>query len=131
MDVGAGIDAGTGGAIDGSGIGEGPVAVSGGRWAMIAALITLNLLDVVTTKLILLAGGSEVNPLMRNLVHDPVGAFAVKLAIVLGVGVLLLRSPVTSKLADRAVLVAVGAYTLVIGWNTGLLIAAVRAGRFA
>lgn len=119
VEVGVGVDA------------DLSARVPGARWAMIAGLVTLNFFDVVTTKLILRAGGSEVNPLMQGVIHDPVAAFAIKISMALGVGVLLLRAPVTSKLADRAVLAAIGAYTLVIGWNTGLLIAALRAGRFA
>ncbi len=106
-------------------------AVPVARWIMAAALISLNFLDVVTTKLILRAGGSEANPLMRRVIQDPFAAFGVKLTMALAVGMLLLRAPAHSKLADRAVLLAIGCYTLVIGWNTGLLVAAVRAGRLS
>ena len=99
------------------------------RWVMAAALISLNLLDIVTTKLVLRAGGSEANPLMRPLVHDPAAPFLIKLSIAVGIGVLLLKAPRHSRLADRAVMAAIGVYTLVIGWNMGLLIHAARAGR--
>ena len=99
------------------------------RWIMAAALISLNLLDVVTTKLILKAGGSEANPVMEPFVHSPVAAYALKLSMAVGVAVLLLKSPPTSRLADRAVLLAIGAYMVVIGWNTGLLISAAHATR--
>ena len=98
------------------------------RWVMVAALISLNFLDVVTTKLIIGAGGVEANPVMRSVIDDPYAAYVLKLSMALGVGLLLLKSPRSSKLADRAVLAAVGCYTLVIGWNTGILISAVRAG---
>lgn len=97
------------------------------RWVMAAALVSLNLLDVITTKLILRAGGSEANPIMQPFVSDPIAAFAIKLGMAVGVAVLLLRAPRTSRLADRAVLLAIGAYTAVIGWNTGLLISAAHA----
>jgi hypothetical protein len=89
----------------------------------------LNLLDVITTRLIIGAGGTEANPVMQPFVSSPLAAFALKLTMAIGVGVLLLKAPRSSRLADRAVLLAIGAYTLVIGWNTGLLISAARAGR--
>ena len=110
-------------------IDERPPSIPTVRWVMAAALISLNLLDVVTTKLILRAGGAEANPVMQSIIHDPYAAYALKLSMALGVGVLLLKSPPTSKLADRAVLAAIGCYMLVIGWNTGLLISAAKAGR--
>jgi hypothetical protein len=106
-----------------------PVAIPVVRWVMAAALISLNLLDVITTKLILRAGGSEANPVMAPFVHGPVAAYALKLSMAVGVAVLLLKSPPTSRLADRAVLLAIGVYTAVIGWNIGLLISAARATR--
>jgi hypothetical protein len=98
------------------------------RWVMAAALLSLNLLDVVTTKLIIEAGGSEANPVMAPIVDHPYAAYALKLSMAVGVGVLLLKAPRSSRLADRAVLAAIGVYMLVIGWNTGLLISAARAG---
>jgi hypothetical protein len=103
-----------------------PIPVA--RWVMAAALMSLNLLDVVTTKLILRVGGSEANPVMAPLVDHPYAAYALKLSMAAAVGVLLLKAPRASRLADRAVLAAIGAYMLVIGWNTGLLISAARAG---
>ena len=99
------------------------------RWIMAAALISLNLLDVVTTKLILAAGGSEANPVMQPFVSSPVAAYALKLSMAVGVAVLLLKAPRASRLADRAVLLAIGVYTAVIGWNIGLLISAAHAAR--
>jgi hypothetical protein len=58
-----------------------------------------------------------------------VAAYALKLTMAIGVAVLLLRAPKTSRLADRAVLLAIGIYTAVIGWNIGLLISAAHATR--
>jgi Domain of unknown function (DUF5658) len=107
-----------------------PQGIPVARWVMAAALLSLNLLDVVTTKLILQAGGSEANPVMAPLVDHPYGAYALKLSMAVGVGFLLLKAPRSSRLADRAVLAAIGIYMLVIGWNTGLLISAARSGAF-
>jgi hypothetical protein len=104
-----------------------PAAIPVVRWIMAAAIISLNLADVVTTKLILRAGGSEANPVMQPFVHSPVAAYALKLTMAFGVAFLLLRAPRTSRLADRAVLLAIGVYTAVIGWNIGLLISAAKA----
>jgi len=110
--------------------GDDPVAaIPVARWVMAAALISLNLLDIVTTKLILRAGGSEANPLMKPFVDDPAAPFLLKLSVAFAIGVLLLKAPRHSKLADRTVLAAIGVYTLVIGWNMGLLIHAAKAGR--
>lgn len=91
---------------------------------MVAALISLNFLDVVTTKVLLSLGGQEANPLMRPIIDHPAAPFALKLGMCLAVGVLLLRAPARSRFADRAVLLAVGVYTLVIGWNLGVLLQA-------
>jgi hypothetical protein len=99
-----------------------------GRWAMAAALLVLNLCDVVTTKLILGVGGSEANPVMAPIVGHPCAAYALKLSMALAVGFLLLKAPRTSRLADRAVMATIVAYTAVICWNVGLLITAARAG---
>lgn len=91
---------------------------------MVAALISLNLLDVITTKVIISLGGQEANPLMRPLIDDPAAPFALKIGMCVAVGVLLLRAPARSRFADRAVLLAVGVYTVVIGWNLGILLQA-------
>jgi hypothetical protein len=122
MQAGPGVEDG-GVAVD-----ERPQPIPVARWVMAAALLSLNLLDVVTTKLILRVGGSEANPVMAPLVDHPYAAYALKLSMAVAVGALLLKAPRSSRLADRAVLAAIGAYVLVIGWNTGLLISAVRAG---
>lgn len=105
-----------------------PAAIPVGRWVMAAALLSLNLLDVLLTRLIIAAGGAEANPLMQGVIHDPLAAYALKFTIALGVGVLLLKSPRNSRLADRAMLATIGCYMLVIGWNLGLLISASRTG---
>lgn len=101
-----------------------PSPVPVGRWVMVAALISLNFLDVITTKVIISLGGQEANPIMRPLIDDPAAPFALKIGMCVAVGALLLRAPARSRFADRAVLLAVGVYTLVIGWNLGVLLQA-------
>ena len=99
------------------------------RWYMAVSLLVLNLLDVVTTKLILAAGGSEANPLMRPIVDHPYAAYALKLSLSFVIGCLLLKAPRSSRLADRAVFGTICAYVCVIGWNLVLVVTAVRTGR--
>ena len=55
---------------------EEAAAIPTTRWVMAAAIFSLNLLDVITTKLILGAGGAEVNPVMQPIIHDPYAAYA-------------------------------------------------------
>ena len=88
------------------------------RWVMAAALLSLNFLDVVTTKLILSAGGSEANPVMAPLVDHPYAAYALKLSMAMGVGVfelvagLLLAIGLMSRLIAIVLFVYVGATIL-------------------
>ena len=103
-----------------------PQPIPTARWVMAAALVSLNLLDVITTKLILGAGGAEANPIMRPFIHDPAAPFLMKLSLAIGIGMLLLKAPRESRFADRAVLLAIGIYAVVIGWNTGLLLHAAQ-----
>ena len=93
-----------------------------GRWLMAVALLVLNVIDVYLTKAILGRGGVESNPIMRPIIHDALSPIVLKTAISLGVAVLLLASPREAKWADRAVGVVLVAYTLVMGWNLGILL---------
>lgn len=71
------------------------------RWVMAASLLALNLVDVLVTKLIIEQGGSEMNPVMRPIIHDR-RPLLVKMMVATLVGVLLLACPRTSKFPDRA-----------------------------
>lgn len=97
------------------------------RWLMAAALLGLNLLDVLVTKWILQHGGTEMNPVMRPLIHDTAAPLVVKLLVATLVGVLLLASPRHSRFADRAMAVVVVAYAVVVAWNIGILLQAAQA----
>lgn len=98
-----------------------------GRWLMAAALLGLNLLDVVVTKWILQRGGTEMNPVMRPIIRDPAAPLVVKLLVATLVGALLLASPRNSRFADRAMVVVVVAYAVVVAWNIGILLQAAQA----
>ena len=91
------------------------------RWIMAAGMLFLNLMDVFVTKAILRQGGVEANPIMAPIMDHPAYPLILKTVVALGVGALLVASPVESKLADRAVLLVIIAYTAVMGWNFGIL----------
>lgn len=93
-----------------------------GRWLMAAVLVSLNLVDVLFTKAILARGGSETNPLLQGVIHDPMTPVLIKVGLATLVGALLLASPRESRLADRAMLATVVLYAVVIAWNGGLLL---------
>jgi hypothetical protein len=50
------------------------------RWFLLAILGALNLLDLVSTKLVLEAGGQEANPIMAPIIHHPFAPALVKTA---------------------------------------------------
>lgn len=102
--------------------GDGSVAV--GRWLLAAALLVLNLVDVVLTKQVLAMGGAEMNPVMRPIMDDAASPFVVKSLIALFVGVLLLACPRTSKFPERAMAVVLVVYGVVAAWNLGVLLQA-------
>lgn len=93
------------------------------RWLMAVMLLVLNLTDVIMTKAILSYGGREANPLMAPIIDHPLYPVLLKTVIAVGVGALLLASPRDSKLADRAVGFVLVGYTILIGWNIGILAA--------
>jgi hypothetical protein len=97
------------------------------RWVMAAAILFLNLFDVIVTKAILRYGGAEANPIMAPIMDHPAYPIILKTIVAVGVGALLLASPRNSKLADRSVFLVIVAYVIVMGWNFGILIQATGA----
>ena len=91
------------------------------RWVMATLMVVFNLVDVVLTRAVLAAGGTEANPIMRPVMEDAAGALFVKTLVALGVGALLVAAPVHSKFADRAVATVLVLYVCVVGWNLGVL----------
>jgi Domain of unknown function (DUF5658) len=94
------------------------------RWLMAVSMLLLNVMDVVVTKAIIRLGGIEANPIMAPIMDHPSYPLILKTIVALGVGGLLLASPVESKLADRAVFAVIVAYVVVMGWNFGILLQA-------
>jgi hypothetical protein len=94
------------------------------RWYLVAILAILNLLDVLTTRWIINHGGSEQNPILRPIIHDPVAPLLIKLGLCLLIGSLVLAAPRRSRLADAGLVGIVIVYTCVIGWNIAVLVQA-------
>lgn len=91
------------------------------RLYLAAAILVLNLCDVLLTRAVLDRGGVEGNPLMAGLMEGlaaPLGVKAIGAAVV---GILLMISPVDSKFAERAVVCVAGLYLGIVMWNTAML----------
>lgn len=91
------------------------------RLYLAAAILVLNLCDVLLTRAVLDRGGVEGNPLMAGLMEGlaaPLGVKAIGAAVV---GILLMISPVDSKFAERAVVCVAGLYLGIVLWNTAML----------
>jgi Domain of unknown function (DUF5658) len=87
------------------------------RWFMLAILGALNLLDLVTTKIVLNAGGAEANPVMAPIIHHPFAPALVKTAGFLLVAFVLKACPPRSAIVDRALLFVTVMYTAIVSWN--------------
>jgi hypothetical protein len=87
------------------------------RWFLLAILGALNLLDLVTTKMVLAAGGAEANPVMAPIIHHPYAPALVKTAGFLAVALVLRACPVRSALVDRALVCVTMLYTAIVSWN--------------
>lgn len=100
------------------------VPVVGSRWVLLVSLALLNVLDLVTTRAVLAAGGVEGNPLMARIVDDPVAPVLVKSAGVLLVALVVNVCPPDSKLVNRALALSVITYAAIVSWNlVNLLVA--------
>jgi len=100
--------------------------VRDGRWALVGLLALLNVLDVVTTHLVLGSGGTEGNPIMASLVSEGwVGPLTLKLAACMVVAVIVARCPARSTFATRALVVVTGVYAAIITWNLAILLASI------
>ncbi len=90
------------------------------RWQLFGALVVLNVLDIVTTELVLRQGGVEKNPFLQPIVHDMVQLSLMKAAVLGIVGILLARASY-SRLPDVALVGTTGWYMAVICWNLAIL----------
>ena len=90
------------------------------RWQLFSTLVVLNVLDIVTTELVLRQGGVERNPFVQPIVHDMVQLSLMKAAVLGIVGLLLARAS-DSRIPDVALVGATGWYVAVISWNFTVL----------
>ena len=86
---------------------------------LFSTLVVLNVFDVVTTKLMMNRGGTEMNPLLGD---DIVTIGLVKVAVLLAIWVLMRR--VDKPWVTRFLFGTVVVYAFVVGVNTGGLVAA-------
>jgi hypothetical protein len=87
------------------------------RWFLLAILGALNLLDLVTTKLVINAGGVEANPVMAPIIHHPYAPALVKTGGFLAVAFVLKACPPRSAIVDRALVFVTVLYTAIVSWN--------------
>lgn len=87
------------------------------RWLLLAMLAVLNALDLVTTRLVLEAGGTEGNPLMAPIIHHPVAPILVKTAAIALIAVVLRACPPRSRVVDVGLLGVTLGYMIVVSWN--------------
>lgn len=91
-------------------------------WVLYAALVVLNLLDVVTTAAVLAAGGAEGNPVVRPYVDNGLGTVLGAKLLVLAVVAYLLTHSRGSRLTDWALTFTTGWYLAVVSWNCWVLL---------
>ena len=87
------------------------------RWLMLAVLAVLNAVDLVTTRMVLDAGGTEGNPLMAPIIHHPVAPILVKTVAIALVACLLRACPARSRVVDIGLLGVTLGYMVVVSWN--------------
>lgn len=90
--------------------------VAARRWFLLVVLAALNGLDLISTRLVLEAGGEEGNPLMAPIIHHPYAPVLVKGAG-LGLVALVLRSCPRSAIVDRALCGVTVLYLAIVTWN--------------
>ena len=87
-------------------------------------LAVLNVLDVLTTTVVLSLGGTESNPALQGVVEHWWKPLAIKAMVLAAMWAVVLRTPLRSRVADIGLVLAWTFYAGVVGWNTLLLIGA-------
>ena len=87
---------------------------------LVACLIGLNIGDVITTRAVLIRGGSESNPFMRTVVDNMVHTSLLKGVVLAVVVALVVRSRAQGRIAWTLCVVTIW-YTVVVSWNLALL----------
>jgi hypothetical protein len=100
--------------------------VRDGRWSLLILLAALQVLDVLTTHLVLANGGVEGNPIMQSIVSEGWGgALAIKLAAIGLIAAIVARCPERSPLVSRGLVAVTGIYVAIVTWNVAVLLALV------
>jgi len=86
------------------------------RWSMYFGLVVLNLIDVITTAVILDRGGVEGNPFVQPLIDGIWQVFILKAAVLMIIALLLMRSK-ASRMSNLALAATSGWYLAVVIWN--------------
>lgn len=90
------------------------------RWRLFAGLVVLNVIDIITTAMVLDRGGAERNPFVQPLVDDMVQVAALKGLVLVMVATLLTRCR-GSRIAELALTLTTGWYLAVVAWNIAVL----------
>ncbi len=90
------------------------------RWRLLL-LATLNVADVITTFMVLGAGGHEANPVLAPVVATWWMPTLMKAAVFGLVWGTVWRCPIRSIHADRLLRIAVIFFAIVVGWNLVML----------
>ena len=93
------------------------VPLVGTRWVLLVALALLNVLDLITTRAVLAAGGAEANPLMSSVIEHTWTPLLVKTVGVALVAVVVNSCPPDSKVVNKALAITVLVYSAIVSWN--------------
>ncbi|MEZ5166971.1 MAG: DUF5658 family protein [Acidimicrobiales bacterium] len=89
-------------------------------WAMCAGLVVLNVLDIITTAMVIRRGGAERNPFVQPVIDSMWQISALKGLVLVVVATLLMRCR-ESRIAQLALAGTTGWYLAVVLWNTAVL----------
>lgn len=95
--------------------------VTGTRGRRLVVLAVLNALDLITTTLVLAAGGGEANPVLVPVAHLWWAPLLVKAGIFSVVMWAILRVPIRSQRSDRMIRATCAFYVGVVVWNLAML----------
>lgn len=94
--------------------------VGDARWSLFVGLVVLNVLDLITTALVLDRGGEERNPFVQPLVENMWHVGLLKAAVLVIVATLLTRCE-GSRIAELSLAGTTGWYLAVVCWNVAVL----------
>lgn len=96
-------------------------------WSVFVLLVCLNIFDYLATDLILLAGGSEANPIQQNIINEygSIGILYLKAPFLFALGVILLAwnryTRETQRTLEIGMFVCTTIYCLLAVWHCILM----------